>query len=129
MAEAGSVMFNFHRCGEVAVTGVSEDDAYNAAMECGAEDVEPLEHEEDGSPAFKLITDATAYGSVRDSVLEMGVNVDEEHSGLTYHPMALVELEDDEQFSANEALYDRCLELDDVDAIYTTCADVGRNKP
>ena len=58
----------------------------------------------------------------------MKLTVVEDHSGLTFQPMALVELEDDAQFSANEAIYDRCLELDDVDAIYTTAADVGRNK-
>lgn len=128
MAEANSVTFNFNRIGEIAVAGISEDDAFEAAMETGAQDVQPFEVEEGIQDGYKIITEVNDFGSVRDQLDVMKLTVLEDHSGLTFQPMALVELEDDEQFSANEAIYDRCLDLDDVDAIFTTAADVGRNK-
>jgi transcriptional/translational regulatory protein YebC/TACO1 len=129
MAESGSVLFNFNRQGEVVVTGVTEDQAFEAGMDSGADDVVPVESEEDdGQECYKIVMQAPAYAVVRDQVLAMGLNVQEDRSGLVYQPMALVEIEDDEQHRANEELYEKCLEIDDVDAIYTTCADVGRNR-
>lgn len=128
MAEANSVTFNFNRVGELAVAGISEDDAFEAAMDTGAQDVAPYHGEEGSEDGYKIITEAADYGSVRDKLEGMNISVVEDLSGLSFQPMALVELEDDELFSANEAIYDRCLELEDVDAIFTTAADVGRNK-
>jgi len=93
MAEANSVTFNFNRVGEIAVEGISEDDAFEAAMDSGAQDVAPFDGEEGSPGGYKIITHVADFG-----------------------------------FSANEAIYDRCLELEDVDAIFTTGADVGRNK-
>lgn len=58
---------------------------------------------------------------------EATVQVNEERTGLAFKPLALVEVDDDEHFHQNSAIFERCLELDDVDAIYTTCADVGLN--
>lgn len=129
MAESGSVLFNFNRQGEVVVRGVTEDEAFTAAMDSGADDVVPVESEEDdGQECYKLVMQAPDYATVRDAVLGMGLNVQEDRSGLVYQPMATVEIEDDDQHRANEDLYDKCLDLDDIDAIFTTCADVGRNK-
>lgn len=129
MAESGSVMFNFNRQGEVVVSGVSEDDAFTAAMDSGAEDVLPVDSEQvDGGVCYKIVTQAAEFAAVRDKVVDMGLNVLEDQSGLVYQPMATVEVEDDDQHGANEDLYEKCLQIDDVDAIYTTCADVGRNR-
>lgn len=128
MAEANSVTFNFNRVGEVAVAGISEDDAFEAAMESGGQDVLPFEGEDGGPDGYKIVTEVADFGSVRDQLEGMKLSIVEDMSGLSFQPMALVELEDDDQFSANEAIYDRCLELEDVDAIFTTAADVGRNK-
>lgn len=128
MAEANSVTFNFNRIGEIAVAGISEDEAFEAAMESGAQDVAPYEGAEGSPDGFRIITDVADFGSVRDKLEGMQLSILEDVSGLSFQPMALVELEDDDLFSANEAIYDRCLELEDVDAIFTTAADVGRNK-
>lgn len=129
MAESGSVLFNFNRQGEVVISGVTEDEAFTAAMDSGADDVVAVESEEaDGQECYKLVTQAPAYAAVRDSVLGMGLHVQEDRCGLVYQPMAMVEIEDDGQHRANEDLYDKCLQIDDIDAIFTTCADVGRNK-
>jgi transcriptional/translational regulatory protein YebC/TACO1 len=129
MAESGSVLFNFNRQGEVVVTGVTEDEAFTVAMDSGADDVVPVEsEEEDGQECYKIVMQAPDYAAVRDKVVGMGLDVQEDRSGLVYQPMAMIEIEDDEQHRANEELYDKCLQIDDVDAIFTTCADVGRNK-
>lgn len=128
MAEANSVTFNFTRVGEIAVEGISEDDAFEAAMDSGAQDVVPFDGGEGSPGGYKIITDVAEFGRVRDKLEGMQLSIVEDLSGLSFQPMALVELENDEQFSANEAIYDRCLELEDVDAIFTTGADVGRNK-
>lgn len=128
MAEANSVTFNFNRVGEIAVEGISEDDAFEAAMDSGAQDVAPFDGEEGSPGGYKIITHVADFGSVRDKLEAMQLSILEDLSGLSFQPLALVELENDEQFSANEAIYDRCLELEDVDAIFTTGADVGRNK-
>lgn len=129
MAESGSVLFNFDRQGEVVVSGVTEDEAFAAAAECGADDLVPDDREDDdGQECYKLVMPAADYATVRDAAVGMGLNVREDRSGLVYQPMALVEIEDDDQHRANEDLYDKCLQIDDVDAIFTTCADVGRNK-
>ena len=51
VAEPGSVLFNFQRCGMIVVDGTTEDAVFEAAMEAGAEDVEPVPPEEDGAPS------------------------------------------------------------------------------
>ncbi len=47
-AESGSVMFNFVRQGRVVVSG-AEDEVFEAAMEAGADDIQPM-NDEDGNP-------------------------------------------------------------------------------
>jgi transcriptional/translational regulatory protein YebC/TACO1 len=128
MAEAGSVLFNFERKGVVAVSGVSEETAFDAAVECGADDVVHLRDDEGHRIGFKMLTDVAGFGSVRDQLQGMDLTIVEEESGLVYEPLVLVDIDNDDQYASNENIYHRCLELDDVDSIFTTCADVGRNK-
>ena len=126
MAESGSVLFNFERRGEIILKGVSEDDAFNAAMEAGAEDVEACS--DDGVvTGWKIISKVDTFGKVRDALLELKLDPSADESGLTYKPLAVVEVEDDDVHALNELLYDKLLELDDVDAVYTTCEGVGAN--
>jgi transcriptional/translational regulatory protein YebC/TACO1 len=51
--------------------------------------------------------------------------VQEEATKLAFKPLATVHVESDEQFHENVEIFERCLQLEDVDAIYTNCADVG----
>ena len=51
VAEPGSVMFNFARCGVIVVDDTSEDAVYEAAMDAGAEDIQPAAEDEDGTPS------------------------------------------------------------------------------
>jgi hypothetical protein len=55
------------------------------------------------------------------------VQVNEQCTGLAFKPLTLMEVDNDEHFHQNSEIYERCLELEDVDAIFTTCADVGLN--
>ena len=68
MAEAHSVTFNFNRVGEIAVTGISEEEAFEAAMDTGAQDVAPFEGEDGSQDAYKIITEVADFGSVRDKL-------------------------------------------------------------
>jgi transcriptional/translational regulatory protein YebC/TACO1 len=128
MADAGSVLFNFERRGEIAVADVTEDKALELAMDAGAEDVEPYLDDDGNQAGFKIISTVENFGRARDSVSSAGFRLESELTGLAFKPLATVKLEDEEQFRENVQIYERCLELDDVDAIHTTCAHVGRNK-
>lgn len=54
-ADSGSVMFNFMRQGQVLVCGADEDQLFEAAIEAGADDVQPV-FDEEGQPTsdFKV---------------------------------------------------------------------------
>lgn len=54
-ADSGSVMFNFMRQGQVLVSGADEDELFEAAIEAGADDVQPV-FDEEGQPTsdFKV---------------------------------------------------------------------------
>lgn len=54
-ADSGSVMFNFMRQGQVLVTGADEDELFEAAIDAGADDVQPV-FDEEGQPTsdFKV---------------------------------------------------------------------------
>lgn len=52
---------------------------------------------------------------------DTGVDADTEAAGLAYLPSNIVEIEDDAVFEANEALMERLLAVEDVDAVYTNC--------
>jgi transcriptional/translational regulatory protein YebC/TACO1 len=62
------------------------------------------------------------FGTVSSSLQEQGVAINMEGSGLVYIPLVTNEVEDDALFEANEAMLERLLAVDDVDAVYTNCA-------
>lgn len=47
-ADSGSVLFNFMRQGQVLVMGADEDALFEAAIDAGADDVQPV-FDEDGN--------------------------------------------------------------------------------
>jgi transcriptional/translational regulatory protein YebC/TACO1 len=61
-ADSGSVMFNFMRQGQVLVSGADEDELFEAAIEAGADDVQPV-FDEEGQPTndFK-VRDMHSFG-------------------------------------------------------------------
>lgn len=121
MAEMGSVKFNFAHIGVIRVkAGVTEDQVFEAATEAGAEDIVPVEDDEGG---FEVLTTVETYGSVRQALEGMKMPINGEESGLVYRPTVQVELED-ELLEKNQTMYDRLLNLDDVDAVYCTAQDL-----
>ncbi|XP_024533237.1 probable transcriptional regulatory protein At2g25830 isoform X2 [Selaginella moellendorffii] len=124
MAGSGSVLFDFKRAGVLyvkAAADVSADELFVAATDAGAEDViEPPEDEEASleDRVFKVITKAEDYIPVKSKLVEAGfpVGVD---SGLELVSNAQVEV-DDEAMELNKGLMEKLLELDDVDAVYSS---------
>ncbi|CAI5469204.1 unnamed protein product [Closterium sp. Yama58-4] len=66
---------------------------------------------------FRVLTPAESFASVRAQLQEYGLTVDAEHSGLMFIPTAAMQ-PDEEAREQNEALMEKLLELDDVDAVY-----------
>lgn len=92
-------------------------------MEAGAEDVQPAAEGEDGKPmGYRILTAADHFTSVLHAVRDMGLPVADASSGLIYSPLATIEIEDDHVFEQNESFMEKVLEVDDVDAVHTTCA-------
>ncbi|XP_002984129.2 probable transcriptional regulatory protein At2g25830 [Selaginella moellendorffii] len=129
MADSGSVMFGFKRAGVIAVRPgkVDADHLLLAAMDAGAEDLigpEPC-HEEDTDESaaeerhYKVVMPVEEFGAVKTKLSEAGISMDLESSGLEFLPVAPVEV-DDEAMELNRALTDMLLELEDVDAVYST---------
>lgn len=120
MADSGSVLFNFSRTGLVMVSAEEDEDVvFDAAIEAGAQDVQK---EEEGSEneGYRVLTSLEDYAAVQSSLIEAGLKVNVELSGLVYVPL-VVKGEDevnDEDYDANEALFERLLDVDDVDAVY-----------
>eukprot|EP00887_Chlorella_sp_A99_P005047 scaffold4.g5047.t1 len=124
VADPGSVLFNFQRRGCIrVVAGPADEDAvFEAATEAGAADIQPAEDEESGTVVgYKVLTAVEDYGAVHASLVEQGLTLAGEDCGLVYVPLVQQEV-DDAQFEGNEALLERLLSLDDVDAVYSTVA-------
>ncbi|CAI5496623.1 unnamed protein product [Closterium sp. Naga37s-1] len=66
---------------------------------------------------FRVLTPAESFASVRAQLQEYGLTVDAEHSGLMFIPTATMQ-PDEEAREQNEAVMEKLLELDDVDAVY-----------
>ncbi|KAK9812773.1 hypothetical protein WJX72_003451 [[Myrmecia] bisecta] len=125
MADPGSVLFNFQRQGLVFVApSAGEDEVFEAAMDAGADDVQPVKGEE-GCEGYKLLTSVEDFVDVLKNVSSTGIPVDNEHSGLVYSPLTTVEVEDD-ILDQNALLFERLLSVDDIDAVHTTCAGLQR---
>ena len=120
MADTGSVLFNFTRTGLVMVSPEEDEDAtFEAAIDAGASDVEPIMDEDDGTcQGYKVITSLESFAEVNQKLIDSGLKVNAEESGLVYLPLARVDLNDDD-FAANEAMFQRIFDVDDVDAVHS----------
>ena len=124
MADSGSVLFNFEHRGEIVLEDCDEDTAFVAAIEAGADDVEPVKDEDGEMTAFKVVCKPDHFAQVQAKLREQDVAIREDATKLAYKPHATVEVEDKDAFQENVDILERCLELEDVDAIYTNCAHV-----
>lgn len=62
-ADSGSVMFNFTRQGQVLVQDADEDAVFEAAMEAGADDVQPV-FDEDSNPTSDFKVGGHVFGAM-----------------------------------------------------------------
>ena len=112
LADPGSVSYNFSRKGVIVVSGegTTEDDVMLAALEAGAEEVEPH------ALGFEVITDAADLVPVRKSLQEAGL--DYESADVEFVPSLKVEVDADtarKVFRLIDALEDS----DDVQNVYS----------
>lgn len=94
-----------------------------AAAEAGADDAVPTSNRR----RWRVLTAVDQFGAVRDALVAAGLPVAADASGLEWIPKTPVELEGGEEdvLDANEKLYQKLLEVTDVDAVFCNCPDVG----
>ncbi|WOQ70798.1 YebC/PmpR family DNA-binding transcriptional regulator [Microbacterium limosum] len=112
LADPGSVSYNFSRKGVIVVSGegTSEDDVMLAALEAGAEEVEPH------SQGFEVVTDASHLVAVRTALQDAGL--DYESADVEFVPSLKVEVDADtarKVFRLIDALEDS----DDVQNVFS----------
>ena len=112
LADPGSVAYNFHRKGVIVVSGegTTEDDVMMAALEAGAEEIEPH------AQGFEVITEASDLVAVRSALQEAGL--DYESADVEFVPSLKVEVDADtarKVFRIIDALEDS----DDIQNVYS----------
>lgn len=119
-AESGSVAFNFNKRGVLRVPCeiANEDHVVEVAIEAGAEDV--LQEDE----YFKVLTELEDFHSVQSALYETKIPIEGDRSGFEMVPNVLIEV-GTEDAEINEDIYHRLLEVDDVDAVYSTMSALG----
>lgn len=113
LAQAGAVAWMFDKCGEIKVSSKSQDEAYELAIEAGAEDVEFSE--EDNSAL--ILTKSEELEKVQKNLVSKGIQ--NEDSRLTYRPKETLKITDAEQASKLIKLLDIIEEHDDVQNIFS----------
>jgi YebC/PmpR family DNA-binding regulatory protein len=112
MADPGSVAYNFHRKGIIAVPhagGISEDDILLAVLDAGAEEVT------DHGELFEIRTEPSDIVAARSALQEQGIDYDS--ADVEFVPSLKVEIDADtarKVFKLIDALED----LDDVQNVY-----------
>ncbi|NLF65152.1 MAG: YebC/PmpR family DNA-binding transcriptional regulator [Chloroflexi bacterium] len=111
MAEAGSVAWQFERKGYLTLKEAvaDEDELFLVAADAGAEDVSF----DDGE--VEIYTELEAFTSVRDTLTEMGYDLDE--AKVIYAPKNPVTLDKAQAVQVLKVL-DQLEELDDVQNVY-----------
>ncbi len=112
LADPGSVAYNFTRKGVIVVSGdsASEDDVMMAALEAGAEEVEPH------AQGYEVITEASDLVAVRSALQDAGL--DYESADVEFVPNLKVEIDADtarKVFRIIDALEDS----DDVQNVFS----------
>ncbi|GAB6857659.1 YebC/PmpR family DNA-binding transcriptional regulator [Microbacterium xylanilyticum] len=111
LADPGSVAYNFTRKGVIVVSseGTTEDDVMMAALEAGAEEIEPH------AQGFEVITDASDLVAVRTALQEAGIEY--ESADVEFVPNLKVEI-DAEAARKVFRLIDALEDSDDVQNVY-----------
>ncbi|MFS0867433.1 YebC/PmpR family DNA-binding transcriptional regulator [Microbacterium sp. 179-B 1A2 NHS] len=111
LADPGSVAYNFTRKGVVVVAGegTTEDDVMMAALDAGAEEVEPH------ADGFQVITEASDLVAVRTGLQESGIEYDS--ADVEFVPNLKVEI-DAETARKVFRLIDALEDSDDVQNVY-----------
>ncbi len=113
MADPGSVAYNFHRKGVIAITkteGLTEDDILMAVLDAGAEEVV------DQGGGFEVVTDPSQLLAARAALQEAGIEYDSAEAEF----VAGVQIEADGDVARKVfRLVDALDELDDVQNVYT----------
>jgi transcriptional/translational regulatory protein YebC/TACO1 len=93
--------------------------AFEAAMDAGASDMVPATDDDGNVTGYKVITALEEFAAVSNALAAQGLQLQFEQSGLVYQPLAEVEVDDDTVYDANEAMLERLLAVDDIDAVYS----------
>ncbi|MGB3733067.1 YebC/PmpR family DNA-binding transcriptional regulator [Microbacterium sp.] len=111
LADPGSVAYNFSRKGVIVVSaeGTTEDDLMMAALEAGAEEIEPQ------AEGFQVITDASDLVPVRTALAEAGIDYDS--ADVEFVPNLKVEI-DAETARKIFRLIDALEDSDDVQNVF-----------
>ncbi len=111
LADPGSVAYNFTRKGVIVVDGenTTEDDVMMAALEAGAEEIEPH------AQGYEVITDASDLVAVRTALQEAGIEY--ESADVEFVPNLKVEI-DAEAARKIFHLIDALEDSDDVQNVY-----------
>mgnify|MGYP003949844909 FL=1 len=115
--ERPSVLFNFERKGVITIDCAldEEENVFEVACENGGDDVVPREDGEDG---FTIYTEVQGFMQCQRALGDAGFEINPDETALKMIPLASVEVSD-EAAEVNEALVEKLLELEDVDAVYT----------
>ena len=116
MADPGSVAYNFHRKGVIAITktdSLTEDDILMAVLDAGAEEVI------DQGGGFEVITEPSQLMAARTALQEAGIEYDSAEAEF----VAGVQIEADAETARKVfKLVDALDDLDDVQNVYTNIA-------
>jgi len=116
MADPGSVAYNFHRKGVIAITktdALTEDDILMAVLDAGAEEVI------DQGGGFEVITEPSQLMAARTALQEAGIEYDSAEAEF----VAGVQIEADAETARKVfKLVDALDDLDDVQNVYTNIA-------
>ena len=112
LADPGSVSYNFARKGVIVVSGegATEDDVMMAALDAGAEEIEP---HPDG---FEVVTEASDLVTVRAAIQEAGL--DYESADVEFVPSLKVDI-DAETARKVFRIIDALEDSDDVQNVYS----------
>ncbi|WP_454262391.1 YebC/PmpR family DNA-binding transcriptional regulator [Pseudoxanthomonas mexicana] len=112
LADPGSVAYNFTRKGVIVVSeeGTTEDDVMMAALEAGAEEIEPH------AQGFEVITEASDLVAVRSAL--QGAGIEYESADVEFVPNLKVEI-DAETARKIFRLIDALEDSDDVQNVFS----------
>lgn len=117
----GSVSWMFDRLGTIEATHAEAKDAEEAAIEAGAQNVEPMDSEDLGGAKVGAVfyTDPSDLNAVSNALTAAGWNVTK--SELSYKVKNAVELGDDQKKEVAEFL----TEIDDYDDVHRVYAGIN----